>query len=201
MSTQLPIAKHHLRLRQGLLQAGMHVDGQPRQRSPPAGTDPCRDGFAMLPAGLMLIVDVAWLVRHNLATASTTAGFTCLACTTMTGSRCTTEASRQTHPGMYYVGLPFQYTLTSTLIGGVGRNADQRGAAPCQTRTPCPHRAVTAVYGSCPTTTDYISSIRPSRSRCPALQPGPERSTLARTCGEIVADSSLWGRSVGMPSW
>jgi len=26
-------------------------------------------------------------------------------------------------PGLYFLGLPFQYTLTSSLIGGVGRDA------------------------------------------------------------------------------
>ena len=25
-------------------------------------------------------------------------------------------------PGLYFLGLPFQYTLTSSLIGGVGRD-------------------------------------------------------------------------------
>jgi putative flavoprotein involved in K+ transport len=26
-------------------------------------------------------------------------------------------------PGLYFVGLPFQYSLSSTLVGGVGRDA------------------------------------------------------------------------------
>jgi putative flavoprotein involved in K+ transport len=28
------------------------------------------------------------------------------------------------HPGLYFVGLPFQRTLSSVLVGGVGRDAD-----------------------------------------------------------------------------
>jgi putative flavoprotein involved in K+ transport len=27
-------------------------------------------------------------------------------------------------PGLYFVGLPFQYALTSSLVGGVGRDAE-----------------------------------------------------------------------------
>jgi putative flavoprotein involved in K+ transport len=30
----------------------------------------------------------------------------------------------ESEPGLYFLGLPFQYTLTSTFIGGVGRDAD-----------------------------------------------------------------------------
>ncbi|HBH58038.1 MAG TPA: portal protein, partial [Arthrobacter bacterium] len=27
-------------------------------------------------------------------------------------------------PGLYFVGMPFQYALTSGLVGGVGRDAE-----------------------------------------------------------------------------
>jgi putative flavoprotein involved in K+ transport len=29
----------------------------------------------------------------------------------------------ESEPGLYFLGLPFQYTLTSSFIGGVGRDA------------------------------------------------------------------------------
>jgi putative flavoprotein involved in K+ transport len=27
-------------------------------------------------------------------------------------------------PGLYFVGMPFQYALTSAIVGGVGRDAE-----------------------------------------------------------------------------
>jgi putative flavoprotein involved in K+ transport len=48
-------------------------------------------------------------------------------------------------PGLYFVGLPFQYTLTSALIGGVGRDAEyiarRIAAQPVPARSPAPVRA------------------------------------------------------------
>lgn len=48
-------------------------------------------------------------------------------------------------PGLYFVGLPFQYTLTSALIGGVGRDAEyiarRIAAQPVPVRSLAPVRA------------------------------------------------------------
>lgn len=43
----------------------------------------------------------------------------------------------QDAPGLYFLGLPFQYTLTSSFIGGVGRDADYI-ARQIAVRTPMP---------------------------------------------------------------
>jgi putative flavoprotein involved in K+ transport len=42
-------------------------------------------------------------------------------------------------PGLYFVGLPFLYSLTSALVGGVGRDAEyvvQHIASRCEQRRP-----------------------------------------------------------------
>ena len=54
--------------------------------------------------------------------ARTSPGSTCR-CWARTASRSTTGASRASEPGLAFVGLPFQYAVTSDVLPGVGRDA------------------------------------------------------------------------------
>ena len=78
------------------------------------------DGLPLLDDGQVLDVrNVVWATgfRHEYPM-DPAAGHRC----PMAG-RPTTGASSPSVPGLYFVGLPFQYAASSSLIGGVGRDA------------------------------------------------------------------------------